>query len=391
MWIDRLTSNKIKELQASRPAILVTGARQVGKSSLLKQLFPDCNYVTLDRVREADYAEANPEAFLAQFTDTVFIDEVQYAPSLFRELKIAIDTNRTQYGKWILSGSQRFSLMKNVSESLAGRLGIIHLETLCALELKHYFDKNALLELPWRGGYPEVWSNEKLSREDFFESYIQTYLERDLKAIIDVTNLRDFRHFIRAVSIRTGQLINYSDIAKDIGVSQVTIKQWLRALEAGGLVYLVEPYYRNLGKRLVKTPICYFADTGLLAYLLNINNHNDYVSHTHYGQVWENFVFCELIKTYGFRPNKELFFYRDQNGVEIDFLIEHKNAVYLIEAKASETVNSKKLNFKKVAPLFKEPVKTFVANTINEEKPYPLNDYTLFNPMLCFDALPKLR
>lgn len=386
MWIERALSPKIKGLCESRPAILVTGARQVGKSSLLQRLFPQAEYVTLDREITADYAESNPEAFLNQFDGPVILDEIQYAPSLFRELKIKIDENRTLYGKWILSGSQRFSLMRNISESLAGRISIVSLETLCAAELSPYIDAKTLRQLPWQGGYPETWSNPCLDRSDFFEGYIQTYLERDLKTLIQVSNLRDFRHFIRAVSVRSGQLVNYSDMAKDVGVSQVTIKHWLQALEAGGLIYILEPFHRNIGKRLVKTPKCYFSDTGLLCHLLNIDTEASYQQHTHRGHVWENFVFCELIKTHGFQANKNLFFYRDQNAVEMGFVIENRDRFFLVEAKVSEKIDARKLNFKKIVPLIEEPVSCLVANSTNMPTLQKLGDFSVFNPTQCFNV-----
>ncbi len=391
MWIERKITERVKQLAASRPVVLVTGTRQVGKSSLLQRLFVDAQYVTLDRVAIAEYAEQNPDAFLAGFKQRVILDEIQYAPSLFRELKIRIDQQRKKYGQWILTGSQKFQLMKDVSDSLAGRIGILDMHTLCAEEILQSKLAAKVSGLLWKGGYPELWSNPKLNSIDFFQSYVQTYLERDLKALINVANLRDFQRFMRLLAMRVGQLLNYADVAKDVGVSPATIKSWIGVLEASGVVVLLAPYFRNLGKRLIKAPKVYFVDNGLLCYLLGIETEEDCLKHLHIGHIWENFVFTELMKSHEFFPNHELFYYRDQNGVEIDFVVEKKQQVLLIEAKAAEQIDTSKLNFKKVLPLFKKnasndhfrAVHCYVAAKINEKKLLHLNEYALFNPLWC--------
>jgi hypothetical protein len=397
MWIERKITSRIQRLAESRPAVLVTGARQVGKSSLLQRLFADAEYVTLDRVATAEYAEQNPDAFLSSFKQKVILDEIQYAPSLFRELKIRIDQQRKKYGQWILTGSQKFQLMKDVSDSLAGRIGIVDMHTLCAEEILQSKRSAKVTDLLWKGGYPELWSNPKLQPNEFFQSYVQTYLERDLKALVNVVNLRDFQRFMRLLAMRVGQLLNYADLAKDVGVAPASIKSWIGALEASGVVVLLAPYFRNLGKRLIKSPKVYFVDNGLLCFLLGIETQASCLDHLHIGAIWENLVFTELLKSHDFLPNQELFYYRDQNGVEIDFLIEKNQQVSLIEAKASEQVDAKKLNFKKVAPLFDQKnsvaqqksadvvrnVRCYVAARINEKKMLHLKDYALFNPLWC--------
>ncbi len=391
MWIERKITERVKQLAASRPALLVTGARQVGKSSLLQRLFVEAEYVTLDRVAIAEHAEQNPDAFLSAFKQQVILDEIQYAPSLFRELKIRIDQQRKKYGQWILTGSQKFQLMKDVSDSLAGRIGILDMHTLCAEEILQSKLSSKVPGLLWKGGYPELWSNPKLNPIDFFQSYVQTYLERDLKALINVTNLRDFQRFMRLLAMRVGQLLNFSDVAKDVGVSPATIKSWMGALEASGVVVLLAPYFRNLGKRLIKAPKVYFVDNGLLCYFLGIETQDDCLKHLHIGHIWENFVFTELMKSHEFFPNHELFYYRDQNGVEIDFVVEKNQQIMLIEAKFAEQVDASKLNFKKVVPLFEKnvtadcvgAVRCYVAAKINEKKLLHLNEYALFNPLWC--------
>ena len=333
MWIQRQIKDRLASAVQTRPAVLMTGARQTGKSSLLQKEYPDTAYITFDHLRHVEAAKESPEYFLAQFQDPVILDEIQYIPEIFRELKILIDRDRQNYGKWIMTGSQQFALMEEISESLAGRIALLHLETLSARELRSQNVKgvNAFL---WKGGYPELWSNTSLRAADYFESYIRTYVERDLKTIIDVKNLSDFRRFFRMLATRAGQLLNYRSLSSDVGVSDVTIRKWVHALEISGLVYLLTPYYANIGKRLIKSPKIYFSDHGLLCYLLGIDSEKAWHAHPHRGALWENLVMMELIKTNHLVPGKDLFFYRDQNGVEIDFVIQGKDRLMLVEAKA---------------------------------------------------------
>ena len=256
-----------------------------------------------------------------------------------------------------------------------------------ALEIRHKSVAN-LTDFIWKGGYPELWSNPALEIQSFFEDYIQTYLERDLRQIINISNLVDFQRFIRICAARIGQLINYRDIAKDVGVSDVTIKSWLGALEQSGIIYRLPPFYANMGKRFVKSPKLYFADQGLASYLLNIHNYDQWQNHIYKGNLWENVVFCELIKTGQYKPGKNLFFYRDQNGVEMDFLIEEDVAesspIVLIEAKASEKTAIKKLNFSKISPLFeKRPVQCLLMANISQKISLKMKDYIVMNPVYC--------
>ncbi len=388
MWIKRLIEQSILDSTNSRPAVLLTGARQTGKSSLLQKLFKDSPYISLDRFLIAQEAETNPDIFLNKFdaVPQVVLDEVQYAPSLFRELKIRIDNNRQQYGKWLLTGSQKFQLMQNVSESLAGRIRILHLETLSAQEIRqsNLFSAEELKNFLVKGGYPELWENKKLNFSDFFSDYVQTYLEKDLKQIINVKNLFDFQRFLMICASRVGQLINFTDLSKDLGISVALVKQWLHALEIGGIIYLLPPYYNNFGKRLIKTPKLYFADHGLVNYLLNIKTIENINTSLFKGALWENFVFCELIKTMSLTPGREIFFYRDQNGVEIDFVVEKNSKVILIEAKAQELPDYSKLNFSKVVPLMTDKnIECFLACLTNEQSVIAGKDYKIFNPLYC--------
>lgn len=385
MWINRLITPKIEQALTSRPVVMLTGARQTGKSSLLQRLLPKAEYITLDRVSVAMEAEENPAHFFERLGSKTILDEVQYAPSLFRELKILVDKDRNTYGRWILTGSQRFVLMKHIQESLAGRISILHLETLSAKELRHSptpFKKEPTTLL-WKGGYPELWANPAIDSAMYFEDYIQTYLERDLNEIIKAANLRDFRRFITLCATRVGQLLNYSDIAKDVAVSANTIKQWISILEASGIICILPPYYGNINKRLIKAPKLYFCDTGLLCNLLNVNDYEGWYSHPQKGNLWENFVLNEYMKTTASAPGKNLFFYRDKNNVEIDFVIEKGGSIALIEAKVAERINERGLNFNKVRAVFEDKkVDCIVACGIQERRPLQLKNYNLVNPLL---------
>lgn len=378
-----MISERISQASASRPVVLLTGARQTGKSSLLRRLFPQAHYVTLDRVSIAAEAMENPSVFLDRFKGCAILDEIQYAPGLLRELKIRVDEDRQNYGRWILTGSQRIGLMDGVSESLAGRVAILQLESLSAEELRGFgkFGKKAIQDTVWKGGFPECWANPNVDVGLYFENYIQTYLERDLRTLVNISSLRDFQRFIQSCAIRVGQLLNMSDISKDVGVSVNTIKSWIGALEASGIIHLLPPYHANIGKRLAKSPKLYFADNGLLCHLLHVEGKQSYQKSLHMGNIWENLVMTEMVKTGRLGVGKKLFYYRDQNGVEIDFVVEGSSGLWLVEAKSSERVDSTKLNFRKVAPLFKDRnVRCSLMCSSQEDSVIHLRDYDIVNP-----------
>ena len=381
MWIARKLHSDLERAAKTRPVVLLTGARQTGKSSLLAKVFPNAEFITLDRPAITQAALESPDQFLNGLSVPAVLDEVQYAPNLFRAIKPRVDENRQTNGQYILTGSQRFQLMEGIGESLAGRLRILELGTLSAAELRAAGINIA--HFHWRGGYPELWSQpEELLHKEFFEDYIATYLERDLHQIINVASLRDFRRFMQACAIRVGQLMNFTDLAKDVGITANTAKRWVNALDAGGLIHVLSPFYTNIGKRLTKAPKLYFADHGLLAHLLNTHSQESWASQPLRGALWENLVLCELVKTRQLKTGSELFFYRDQNGVEIDFLVDQGNQLELIEAKASEQPNHRKLNFSKVVPLFpKHQIECFVACDTQEKIALKLGKYWLVNPV----------
>ena len=385
MWIERKARKDILEVVRSRPALLLTGIRQTGKSSILKRLFPDYTYVSLDDLLVADEAESNPTKFLGKIEKKAIIDEIQYAPSLFRDLKIEIDKKRDKNGRWILTGSQQLSLIKNASESLAGRISILNLFPLCSNELINADLLSDPQQLLWKGGFPEVWS-KNLNSTQFFNDYIQTYLERDLKQVMDVRNLRDFRRFLILLAVRAGQLLNLTTISRNVGVSVNTIKSWVNVLETTGIIFLLPPYFDNLGKRVIKTPKLYFCDNGLLCSLLNIHDSSALGRAPLLGNIWENFVFTELVKN-GFIPGRSLFFFRDQNSVEIDFVLQYSGMNILIESKYTERPKSTKLNFRKIQDRFDGQTRPMVACTIPHQDIMSLQDFEVFNPLY---GLPSL-
>jgi uncharacterized protein len=334
MYIHRSAERHVWELAKHFPAVVCTGARQVGKTTLLTALFPDHQYVSLDLPSRAALAEETPDTFLSTYAPPLLIDEVQYAPGLFRYLKIAIDANRHSMGQYILTGSQKFQLMQGLSESLAGRVGIAELETLSFAESAAVYG-NSVERWICRGGYPELARDPGLARDYFMDAYLATYLERDVRQILQVGNLRDFERFVRFLATRSAQQLSLSASARAIGVDTKTAGAWLSVLEASGQITLLEPWFGNLGKRIVKTPKLYFNDTGLLCYLLGTTA-EDWHRSPFFGAIWETAVFGEIRAAIATRGSgRPSYYYRDQQGTEVDFIIPG-NPTVVLEAKTSE-------------------------------------------------------
>jgi predicted AAA+ superfamily ATPase len=343
MYIPRGLETRLQRLSRHFPAVAVSGARQTGKTTLLRHCFPTYDYVSLDLPSKAEQAETNPSAFLREHKQPVIIDEIQYAPGLLRHLKTRIDADRHANGRFLLTGSQHFSLMKGVSESLAGRIGMLDLETLSIAEIPHEADSwptdQELIRLLVRGQFPELWRVPDFPASDFYAAYVATYLERDVRQILNVTSLRDFERFLRILAARSGCILNKSDVARDVGVSVKAIGDWISVLQTSGQILLLEPWFTNIAKRIVKTPKLYFADSGLLCYLLNLTAET--LPHSQLlGPVWETFVFSELRKriSFGEEPT-DLWFYRDQRAREIDFIIETGGRLSFLEVKWREQLS----------------------------------------------------
>ncbi len=333
MWYDRIVGDSIKKAAASFPAVLVTGPRQAGKTSLLRRLFPGAAYVTLDLPSAAEHAERAPESFLASLGPTAIIDEVQYAPSLFRHLKVAIDRRRVN-GRYLLTGSQQFGMMQGVSESLAGRCALIELRSLSGAELGEDPPEEDLL---LRGGYPQLWVDRGLEPALFFSSYLATYLERDVRNLLHVGKLRDFERFLRAAALRSGQILSFADLARDTGVAVSTAREWISVLEASHQVFLLEPYFKSLGKRLIKSPKLYLTDTGLACFLAGISTWKQLRDGPLLGPLWETFVVNQALRgraSSGGRP--ALWYWRTREGHEVDLLMQDGGKLWLAEAKAAE-------------------------------------------------------
>ena len=345
MYYPRHCAERLSDLARHFPAVVVTGARQAGKTTLLRAAFPDHHYVSLDLPTIADQAERNPDLFLRQHPPPVLVDEVQYAPGLFRHLKAAIDARRHEMGRFILTGSQHFTLMKGVSDSLAGRSGLLELENLALDEIRAVtripIDARGLGALLARGQFPELWRVPELPARDFFAGYLATYLERDVRQILRVGSLRDFERFIRILAARPAAMLNRSDVARDVGVAVKTIGEWVSVLETSGQIALLEPWYANFGKRLVKTPKVYFRDTGLLCFLLNLDE-TTLLASPMLGAIWETFVFAEMRKLNenGGRP-VGLWYYRDLRGREVDFVLESGGTLSFAECKWAEHPGSR--------------------------------------------------
>ena len=362
-YIERQIEEKIKSLLSTYKVVLVTGARQVGKTRLLNEVFFDYNYISFDDYSEEMMAKSDAKRFLTDNGIPLIIDEVQRVPEIFRSIKLFAD-KKNQYGQYVLSGSQLFKLMNEASDSLAGRVAIVELPTLSLSEImrldfndrflptrEYISNRNGkkakdtnVWEIIIRGMYPELQNAEK-DTKDFYDNYIRTYLERDVREIINVQNLDLFYKFMVSVATRTGQLINYSSIASDVEVDADTIKKWISVLETSNIIYILYPYANKELKRVIKTPKLYFRDTGLACYLtrwLTV----DTLKHGAMNEaMFETFVISEIIKSYsnnGLDYKKYMSFYygrdnKQETQAEIDLLIEENNVIYPIEIKMTMT------------------------------------------------------
>lgn len=336
MWISRDIERRVRRSARTRPVLVLTGARQTGKTATLRRLFPGPHFVSLDLPTEAEQADKDPAAFLARHPRPVIIDEVQYAPSLFRHIKTVVDADRRRNGRFLLTGSQKFTLMKGVAESLAGRADIIELETLSLREIRGARPVTPLDAAILRGGFPELHAHPDIDTAAFYNSYLATYLERDVRSLTNVGSLRDFERFLRACALRSANLLNKADLARDIGIAPSTANQWLSVLEASGQIVLLEPWFSNRTKSIVKSPKLYLSDTGVLCALLNLRTVRELRQSPSAGAVWETFVFAQLRhRERRAGRSGRVYFWRDRTR-EVDFLVEAGGRLELFEAKWSE-------------------------------------------------------
>jgi len=355
----RILARTIQKAMKSFPAIVVTGPRQSGKTTLLKMLFAKSHrFVTLEDPDVRMRAKEDPLRFLEQFRPPVIIDEIQYVPELLSYIKTKIDQKRRP-GQWLFTGSQNFVLMHGISQSLAGRAAVLSLlpfsfserieqgertqemvDWLKGLNLHQKCEsKISLTELILRGNYPEIASKRSVDRQLWCGSYISTYLERDVRNLAQVGDLGQFERFLKLCAIRTGQILNLSELAKEVGMSVPTMKRWLSMLETGHQVYLLYPYYKNLGKRLVKSPKLYFNDTGLASYLLGLNDRDTLINSPNFGNLFETMIVTDFLKRFlHFGQMPSMYYLRTRDGLEVDLVLELGQKLYLFEIKSAMTI-----------------------------------------------------
>ena len=360
----RTIEQKIHQVSATFPVVLITGPRQTGKTTVLRQCIQSENinrrYVSLDDMQLRSLAQTDPQLFLATYKPPILIDEVQYAPQLFPYIKIIAD-EQNRSGLFWLTGSQQFSMMQNVTESLAGRVGILRLFGLSQSEINDHPETKPFLPINadptlnddnsaadiltlyshiLRGSYPALYANPDTDTGIFYSSYIQTYIERDIQTIINISDKRSFTEVLRVLAARTGQMLNCNDIAKEVGISSNTVKKWISILESSGIIYLLPSWSKNVGQRAVKTPKLYFTDTGLCCRLTGWQTPESLSEGIMNGAILETYVITEILKSFtsnGIEPN--LYYYRDKDKKEIDLIIEHDGMIYPIEIKRSAAPN----------------------------------------------------
>jgi len=330
-YIPRSIGAELERARRSFPVLLLTGPRRAGKTTLLRHQFPKASYHLLEDPDTVDRIRADPRGFIADLRTPAILDEVQNVPEILRYVRTQADAAPRKLGQWLLTGSQDAPLMRGVTESLAGRAAIFQLLPLSCAE-------SAKVSV-WRGGYPEVIERPATAGL-WFRSYVQTYLERDVRAIAAIRDLGTFRRFIALLASRSGQLLNKTDLAAPLGVSIPTIGTWLNILEVTGQILLVQPFFENFGKRLVKSPKMYFVDSGLACHLLGLDTSAELERSSFMGPLFEGFVASEIVKQQlGAGQRREIYFFRDQQGLEIDFVVPLGDAqLALVEAKASRTV-----------------------------------------------------
>ncbi len=356
---NRVLADTINRAIKTFPAVVVTGPRQSGKTTLYKMLFSRThNFVSLEDPDIRVRAKEDPLNFLNQYKPPLIIDEIQYLPELLSYIKTKIDSNRKP-GQWLFTGSQNFILMNNISQSLAGRIATLSLLPFSISELvdnargtkdfinwsknkkinKQANNKISLSDSILRGFYPEIATNKKVDRKLWCSSYITTYLERDIRSLTNIGDLSQFERFLIACAIRTGQILNISEIARDIGISVPTAKRWLSLLETGQQIYLLYPYYKNIGKRIVKSPKIYFCDTAICSYLLGIHDSETLLGSPYLGNLFETMIVIDFLKRFlHFGDKPAMYYFRTRDGLEVDLVIEIAGYLYLYEIKSSMTI-----------------------------------------------------
>lgn len=340
MTVQRDIAPHVLALSRSFPIVTITGPRQSGKTTLCRQLFPDKPYVSLEALDQRAFATGDPRGFLEAHSAGAVIDEVQRAPDLLSYLQVEVDERRAA-GRFVLTGSANLALLESVSQSLAGRTGLVTLLPCSRPEYERFPGQPpSLWNQVWRGGFPAI-PDRAISPPDWFETYVATYVERDVRQITNVLDLAAFQTFLGLMAGRTGQLLNLSQLGADTGVTHNTARAWLSVLEASYVAFRLHPFHANTRKRLVRAPKTYFYDTGLACFLLGIRTADHLVHHPLRGAIFENWVVCEVLKATlnaGRRPR--LSFYRDHQGHEVDLLVERGDTTVAVEIKSGQTIAS---------------------------------------------------
>ena len=336
-YIKRILEKKLAEYLEIFPVTAVTGPRQSGKSTMLKNLKGSSyKYATFDDPLVTDFFYSDPKGFLEEYSSPVIFDEVQKVPEIFPYIKMAVDNDRDNYGKYILTGSAQFSLINKITESLAGRIGMLSLLPFQLKEIPYSAEKKQIVF----GSYPELIGRNYKSHREWYASYFDTYIERDVRTLFNIGNLRDFRKFVQLLAARCSAELNMSVFSRELGVDVKTIKKWISVLEAGYIIFLLQPYHKNLGKRIVKRPKIYFYDTGLVCYLTGTDSIETLEKGPLNGPVFENYFIAEIKKNIMHTDSAvNLYYYRTNSGLECDLIMENKinNEISYLEIKTGST------------------------------------------------------
>lgn len=337
-YYHRLVEKTITKYLKLFPVVGLTGPRQSGKSTMLRKILgAKYRYVSFDDFNMVNQFHTDPNQFMENFSDGVIFDEVQRVPEIFNYIKLLVDNDRKRYGKFIVTGSSQFAFMKKVSESLAGRIGLVTLLPFQFSEVPTRLREGSLFQ----GGYPELIDRKYKGSFEWYTSYLDTYLTRDVRDLREIGDIRDFRRFVQILAARVSQIMNMSDISRDLGISVMTVKKWLSVLEASYIIMLLPPFHNNLGKRIIKSPKLYFLDTGLVSYLTGIRTKELYEQGPLQGSLFENYVITEIYKKeLHTRSSADLYYFRESNGNEIDLILDRKNEQEYFEIKSSHTFRS---------------------------------------------------